>query len=130
MAERPWQAGIEELAAQLGVDPQVGLSADEAARRLRRDGPNQLRGAPEVPAWRRLLAQFDDFGGQLLLSGAVNFICRDIHLALNIGIHFRAELGRQLAFDFCLAALPATAKDLSLGGIDQKQGTSNARHDH
>ncbi|MCE3273970.1 MAG: cation-translocating P-type ATPase, partial [Ramlibacter sp.] len=35
-----------------------GLSAAEAARRLARDGPNVLRSAPPVPAWRRVLAQF------------------------------------------------------------------------
>ncbi len=68
---RPWRTGIEDLARQLGVDPQAGLSSDEAARRLQRDGPNELRGAPEVPAWRRLLAQFQDPLIYLLLVAVV-----------------------------------------------------------
>ncbi len=67
-AVRPWQASIDELARMLDVDPQAGLSAAEAARRLRRDGPNALRAAPAVPAWRRLLAQFQDPLIYLLLA--------------------------------------------------------------
>ena len=51
---------IEEVAAALGADPQRGLSAAQAAQRLSAEGPNALRHAPPVPAWRRLLAQFQD----------------------------------------------------------------------
>jgi Ca2+-transporting ATPase len=49
-----------EVARRLAVDPDAGLSTDEAARRLAQDGPNELRAAPTVPRWRRLLAQFQD----------------------------------------------------------------------
>ncbi len=49
-----------EVAADLGVDPRVGLSPAEAARRLAADGPNELRGKPPVPAWQRFLRQFQD----------------------------------------------------------------------
>ena len=49
-----------DLAASLGCDPERGLSADEAASRLRADGPNELRALPPVPAWRRALAQLQD----------------------------------------------------------------------
>ncbi len=49
-----------EVAAELGVDPAQGLSADEAARRLAEHGPNELRGTPPVPLWRKILAQFQD----------------------------------------------------------------------
>lgn len=58
------------VARALQVDPDTGLSAEEAARRLRRYGPNQLRAAPAVPVWRRILAQFRDPLVYLLL-GAV-----------------------------------------------------------
>jgi potassium/sodium efflux P-type ATPase len=44
----------------LGVDPGRGLSSAEVAARLAEHGPNQLEAAERVPAWRKLLAQFQD----------------------------------------------------------------------
>src|SRR5690554_3560090 len=61
----------EAIAAQLGVDLQRGLPAEEAARRLEADGPNQLRGAAQVPLWRRILEQFRDPLVYLLLIAVV-----------------------------------------------------------
>jgi Ca2+-transporting ATPase len=49
-----------EVTAALGTDPERGLTAAEAARRLAADGPNSLRAKPPTPAWRRLLAQLQD----------------------------------------------------------------------
>ena len=48
------------VAARLEVDPATGLTDQEAARRLAADGPNELRGKKPVPAWRKILAQFQD----------------------------------------------------------------------
>ena len=56
------------VAAALGVDVETGLSAQEAASRLAQNGPNELRAAPGVPAWRRVLAQFQDPLIYLLLA--------------------------------------------------------------
>ena len=56
------------VAAALGVDVETGLSAQEAAIRLAQDGPNELRTAPRAPAWRRVLAQFQDPLIYLLLA--------------------------------------------------------------
>ncbi|CAG1772419.1 partial Calcium-transporting ATPase, partial [uncultured bacterium] len=56
------------VAAALEVDVENGLSAQEAARRLARNGPNELRAAPRAPAWRRVLAQFQDPLIYLLLA--------------------------------------------------------------
>jgi Ca2+-transporting ATPase len=58
----------DAVAAALGVDVENGLSAQEAARRLARNGPNELRAAPRAPAWRRVLAQFQDPLIYLLLA--------------------------------------------------------------
>ena len=44
----------------LGTDLERGLGSEEAAARLRADGPNELRTAPPAPAWRRAMAQFQD----------------------------------------------------------------------
>ena len=42
-----------EGAAAWQTDLTTGLSSQEAARRLARDGPNALRAAATVPGWRR-----------------------------------------------------------------------------
>ena len=59
------------VAAALRVDVENGLSAAEATRRLAQNGPNELRAAPRVPAWRRALAQFQDPLVTLLLAAVV-----------------------------------------------------------
>ena len=61
---------IAAVIGALDTDAEMGLTAQEAARRLAADGPNELRAAPPVPAWRRMLAQFQDPLVYLLL-GAV-----------------------------------------------------------
>jgi len=66
----PWLQDPHQIAEGLGTDLAVGLTSDEVAVRLERDGPNRLDTADVVPAWRKLLAQFDDPLVYLLL-GAV-----------------------------------------------------------
>jgi len=51
---------VEEVAEALAVDLASGLPSSEAALRLAADGPNELRGTPPVPIWRKILAQFQD----------------------------------------------------------------------
>ncbi len=58
----------DAVATALEVDVENGLGAQEAARRLARNGANELRAAPRVPAWRRALAQFQDPLIYLLLA--------------------------------------------------------------
>jgi len=62
---------LDEVFSQVDSDPDRGLSAAEAARRLAADGPNELEGAPPVPAWRKLVAQFQDPLIYLLLAAVV-----------------------------------------------------------
>src|SRR5215216_3577121 len=50
----------EEVVAELGSDPQRGLSGQEASARLQQYGPNKLETEKPVPAWQRFLAQFQD----------------------------------------------------------------------
>jgi len=66
-----WRRDASEVAADLGVEVATGLSSAEAAARLGRDGPNLLDIAEQVPAWRKLLAQFDDPLIYLLLVAVV-----------------------------------------------------------
>ncbi|MCC7152670.1 MAG: cation-translocating P-type ATPase [Rubrivivax sp.] len=67
----PSTTAASAVAQALGTDPERGLSADEAARRLASDGPNALRAAAGAPPWRRLLAQFHDTLVYLLLAAIV-----------------------------------------------------------
>jgi magnesium-transporting ATPase (P-type) len=57
---RSWQTDLER-----------GLSQSEAEARRARTGANQLVAAPPVPAWRKLLAQFQDPLVYLLLGAIV-----------------------------------------------------------
>lgn len=59
---------IEAVVQAAGADLQTGLNTAEAALRLAKNGPNELRATPPVPAWRRALAQFQDPLIYLLLA--------------------------------------------------------------
>ena len=64
----PSLTDADAVAQALGTDLVRGLTSDEAARRLARDGPNELRQTPPIPAWRRLLVHFHDPLIYLLLA--------------------------------------------------------------
>ena len=66
--DHPSVMDTDAVAAALEVDVEAGLSAQEAARRLAQNGPNELRATPRAPAWRRVLAQFQDPLIYLLLA--------------------------------------------------------------
>jgi P-type Ca2+ transporter type 2C len=59
------------VAAAMGADLRQGLTAAKAASRLAAQGPNELRAAAKLPAWRRWLAQFQDPLVALLLMAIV-----------------------------------------------------------
>ncbi len=64
---------VEADAVARGVEADVdnGLTSSEASRRLAANGRNELRAAPPVPAWRRVLAHFQDPLVYLLLAAIV-----------------------------------------------------------
>ena len=68
--EDPSIMPVDEVSRTLGTDLERGLTSQEASRRLAEEGPNELRSAPPVPTWRRILRQFQDPLIYLLL-GAV-----------------------------------------------------------
>ena len=63
----PWAEEPAAVAAGWAVDPDHGLTQAEAHQRLDDHGPNVLEQAEAVPAWRKLLAQFQDTLVYLLL---------------------------------------------------------------
>ncbi|MCC7326282.1 MAG: cation-translocating P-type ATPase [Burkholderiales bacterium] len=66
--EDPSLFDAEAVARALGTDLEGGLGTDEAAARLVRDGPNELRAAVPIPTWRRILGQVQDPLIYLLLA--------------------------------------------------------------
>ncbi len=79
-----YQKSVEEVARALDVDPDVGLSSDEAQKRLKQYGPNEMAEAPETPGWKKFLAQYKDFMQIILLiAGLASIILvRDIGTGL------------------------------------------------
>ena len=77
---RPSWYGMDARAVtqQLEVDPDRGLSAGEAAERLRTHGPNKLAGAKKESGFHAFLRQYQDFMQIILLGAAiVNAIVTD-----------------------------------------------------
>ncbi|MGV8846667.1 cation-translocating P-type ATPase [Tessaracoccus sp.] len=64
-------ADISTITHDFDTDPERGLSSDEARQRHVADGPNDLRGAPPEPLWRKVLRQFQDPLVYLLMVAVV-----------------------------------------------------------
>ncbi|MDP2496756.1 MAG: cation-transporting P-type ATPase [Candidatus Palauibacterales bacterium] len=99
--ETPWTRPAEELSRELDVDPERGLSSEEAGRRLREHGANQLREHEERSAWEILVDQFRSLivlllGAAALLSfvfgGALEGGAIVAVLVINAAIGFATEL--------------------------------------
>ncbi|MFF2354591.1 cation-translocating P-type ATPase [Kitasatospora sp. NPDC058115] len=82
MAEQPGPSGRgeaeawyartpEEVAARLGVDPAIGLSAARAAELLAANGPNALPEETVRPGWLRFLDQYRSYMQIILVASAV-----------------------------------------------------------
>jgi H+-transporting ATPase len=124
--------GIEDTLTQLRVDPEVGLSPDEAARRLESVGFNEIQ-EREEPLWHRLLRRF---WGPIpwmievaaVLSAVVqkweDFAIITIMLVVNAGIDFAQErraLGAIAALKKRLAGEAAVLRDGRWGEIPVRE---------
>ena len=71
-AEQRWYAlDPEDVASRVGVDVDSGLSAAEAADRLRRNGPNALPEEKPPSRVRRLLGQYTSYMQIILVAASV-----------------------------------------------------------
>ena len=61
----------EEALKELNVDPRIGLSKDEARKRLELYGPNKLKGKPKKSPFSLFLAQLKDMLIYVLLGAAL-----------------------------------------------------------
>jgi Ca2+-transporting ATPase len=77
--DRAWHGmTVAEVAENLDVRPEQGLSAAEAANRLQTYGPNQLAGKKKEPPLKAFLRQYQDFMQIILVvAGVVNLLVTD-----------------------------------------------------
>src|SRR3954471_15666056 len=61
----------ESTTRELDVEPEQGLTSDEAAKRLQRHGPNRFAEAKSEPRWHAFLRQYQDPMQIVLLAAGV-----------------------------------------------------------
>ncbi len=61
----------KKLVQSLASNAEEGLSSEDAAQRLARDGKNVLQMAPPIPWWVRFVAQFESLMVGLLIAAAI-----------------------------------------------------------
>ena len=61
----------DDVAKKLGVDPDKGLSAAQAADALGKNGPNSLPAEAAPPGWKQFLAQYKSYMQIILVAAAV-----------------------------------------------------------
>jgi len=69
--ERWWQLEVKEILVSLSSDLTNGLSANDAAARLQKYGPNQLKEGQKVSPLRLFMGQFDNFIVWVLVGAAL-----------------------------------------------------------
>ncbi|HEX8969075.1 MAG TPA: cation-transporting P-type ATPase, partial [Chloroflexota bacterium] len=81
-----WHAfTAEQAASKLDADPRLGLTPEEAANRLRRNGPNTVATQPSEPWWKELLESLREPLQLLLIAvGAIYFLLGEWADALTI----------------------------------------------
>ncbi len=73
----------DQVASQLGVDPQQGLSAEEVARRLTENGPNEIPAEPPPSRWVVARGQLTNpMNIMLLIVGVASFFIGQVATGL------------------------------------------------
>jgi Ca2+-transporting ATPase len=106
--EDPHLTGAPEVAAAMGVDPEVGLTAQEAQARLAEYGPNTISAEPPPSVWSVVLGQLRDPMQLMLLAVAVvSFLIAQtstgvlvaLLVVLNVVLGTRQELAARASVD-------------------------------
>jgi P-type Ca2+ transporter type 2C len=109
----------EDVAQALGVDPDVGLSPDTAAERLRANGPNALPEERSRPGWLRFLQEYRNYmqiilvvaaGVSLLIAEWGTAVLLLVLTVLNAVIGLRQEGKAESAMNALKSMLKATAR--------------------
>jgi P-type Ca2+ transporter type 2C len=125
-AGSPGQAGgswyersSERVAADLGVDPAVGLSPERASELLAANGPNTLPEEKRQPGWLRFLAEYRSYMQIILVAAAVvSLVIKEWSTAvllllltvLNAVVALRQEGKAESAMDALKSMMKATAR--------------------
>jgi Ca2+-transporting ATPase len=108
-----------DVAQALGADPDVGLSADTAAERLRANGPNSLPEERSRPGWLRFLQEYRNYMQVILVVAAVvsllisewgTAVLLLVLTVLNAVIGLRQEGKAESAMNALKSMLKATAR--------------------
>jgi Ca2+-transporting ATPase len=118
-SRNPYARSAEQVAADVGVDPVLGLSAAVAADRLGRDGPNALPEEKPKPSWLRFLEQYRSYM-QIILVGVavVSLLIREWGTAavlvvltlINAVVGLRQEGKAESAMNALKSMMKATAR--------------------
>ncbi len=120
-----WHAfGTEEVIEHLDVDPDAGLTTEEAARRFDEHGPNEIGGDEGTPWWQTLVDQFrNPLIYILIIAAAVTFLLGDYVdtgaivavLVLNATIGFLQERRAEASVQALMSLVSPTAEVLRDG---------------
>ncbi len=69
--EESYQLPLKDILNRVDVDPEQGLTPDEAARRLERFGYNELAEEAKEPLWKKFLYQFKDTMVLILIAASI-----------------------------------------------------------
>ncbi len=115
---------LTDVIAELGADPGAGISAAEAAARLKRFGPNLLPRGKKSAWWRFLLEQFASPLVYILLIAAgltaflrewIDTIVIMLAVAVNVGVGFWQEFHSQNILEKLRRVVPLSARVLRGG---------------
>lgn len=100
----------EEVADELAVDIHTGITAEEAAQRLRKYGPNELQAQPGRTIWSMLLDQFKEVMvlmliGAAIISGLVGEVEDSIIILLIVVLNAILGVAQESKAENSLAAL-------------------------
>ena len=69
--KKPYLESIDEVEKNLSTDKKEGLTSEEAAKRLKKNGENRLEEKSEISIWRVFIEQFKSIVMLLLLVAAI-----------------------------------------------------------
>ena len=128
-----YSVAVGEVSARLGVDPAVGLSAQQAAELLERYGPNALPVEQAVPGWKRFAQQYRSYMQMILVGAAiVSLVIKEwstgvlliVITVVNATVSLRQEGKAESAMNALKSMVRATARvrrDGSEAEIDAEQ---------
>ncbi len=97
----PHARTVGDLAAELRVDPAIGLAADDAVERAAVAGPNALEAATREPAWRMVVeALTEPFVLMLALAGGLAILVGEVRDGLLVLVGLLPIVGADVVTEY------------------------------